>query len=328
MASDFSTSAASRRALIFFDQADIFLPRLIERFPAIEFSACGAHDELPGMLNRIRPEIILAFKFEGRPFPRRELLACEALRWLSLAFAGVDVLMPWDDARLTVTNAAGVAAEEMARYAFAAILGLFQGFPELHARQVKKSWQFHSHRSARDATLGLVGLGHSGRAIARMARAIGLRVFACRNSAQPSEEVDAVFPREQLHEMLGRVDVALLCAPLTPLTRDLFGAAAFAAMKPGSFFINMARGAMVEESALIEALLTGHLAGAVLDVTRTEPLPASDPLWDAPNLLITPHSSSEYDGWISDAALMFADNLDRWIHARPLQNRVHPDRGY
>lgn len=318
----------SPHVLIFFDRPELFLPLLTARFPSVRFSVCDSYRELPARLAQIEPQILLGYKFEPRPFPRREILACESLQWLSLAFAGVDVMVPWDDAKLTVTNAAGVAAVEMARYALAAIFGLFQGFPALYARQVRKSWEYHLHRSAQGATVGLVGLGRSGVAIARMARAVGLRVLACRKSGESSAEVDGVYPESQLFRMLGRVDATVLCAPLTPATRDLFGRDAFAAMRPGSYFINLARGALVQEDALIEALQGGHLAGAVLDVVRTEPLPPSSPLWTAPNLLITPHCSSEYDGWFADAALMFADNLERWLANQPLQNRVRPDRGY
>lgn len=314
--------------LILYDRPEEFLPRLAERFPSVKFSLCRSYDQLAGVLLEARLEIIFAFKFEPKPFPRQEILSCESLQWLSVAFAGMDVVVPWDETRLIVTNAAGVAATEMAHYALAAILGLFQGFPALFAAQVAKRWNYHPIRSARNATVGLVGLGRTGREIARMARAVGLKVVACRMRSEPSEDVDAIYPPTRLYQMLGSVDVTVVCAPLTPLTQDLFGPSAFAAMKPGSYFINVARGPLVQEEALIDALVTGHLAGAVIDVARTEPLPRSSPLWDAPNLLITPHSSSEYEGWVRDAALMFADNLERWMTNRPLENRVSSDRGY
>jgi phosphoglycerate dehydrogenase-like enzyme len=99
-------------------------------------------------------------------------------------------------------------------------------------------------------------------------------------------------------------------------------------MRPGSYFVNMGRGDIVLDDALIDALVKGHLAGAVIDVARTEPLPKSSPLWNTPNLLITPHTSSEYEGWSRDAALMFADNLERWLMNKPLESRVYADRGY
>ena len=314
--------------LIFYDRAEEFLPRLAARFPAVRFSVCHSFEKLPAALAASEPQVILAYKFESKPFPRAAILSCKSLRWLSVAFAGMDVMVPWDDERIIVTNASGVAAIEMGHYALAAILGLFHSFPAFFAMQAAKSWNYRLIRSARNATVGIVGLGHSGREIARMARAVGLRVVACRMTAEPSQNVDAVYPITELHQMLGAVDVTVVCAPLTPLTRDLFGQSAFAAMKPGSYFINIARGLMVQEEALIDALVSGHLAGAVIDVARVEPLPASSPLWTAPNLLITPHTSSEYEGWQSDAALMFAENLERWLTSRPLENRVHSERGY
>ncbi len=128
--------------------------------------------------------------------------------------------------------------------------------------------------------------------------------------------------------MLSEVDVTVVCTALTPATRDLFDASAFAAMRSGSYFINVARGGIVVEEALVGALRSGQLAGAVIDVARTEPLPSGSPLWDAPNLLITPHTSSEYDGWVARAAAMFADNLQRWLNGKELLNRVYSHRGY
>ena len=316
------------RVLVYYDQAEVFLPRLDARFPGVTFTACRSHDELAGLLDAVKPQVVFAYKFGPKPFPRPAFLGCRDLEWLSVAFAGLDVLLPFDDAKLIVTNASGVAATEMGHYAIAAILGLFQDFPRHYANQTARKWHYHEIRSARNATVGIVGLGRSGRVIARMARAVGLRVVACRMRAEPSPEVDRVYAHSDLWQMLGAVDATVLCAPLTSLTRDLFDASAFAAMKPGSYFVNIARGAIVREEAMIDALRSGHLAGAVIDVARTEPLPPSSPLWDAPNLFITPHCSSEYDGWVVDAADMFADNLERWIADRPLENQVRSDRGY
>ncbi len=328
MGSNHNSPRAAPRVLIFFDHPEEFLPRLAARFPSAAFSACTNYDQLPARLAQVQPDVIFGFKFEPKPFPRADILASEGLRWLSVAFAGIDGVVPWDEQKLIVTNASGVAATEMGHYALAAILGLFQGFPASFAGQAARRWRYRVNRSARNATLGIVGFGRSGREIARMARAVGLRVVVCRTRPEPAEDVEAVYATNQLHEMLGLVDVTVVCAPLTGATRDLFDRAAFQAMKPGSYFINIARGAIVDEESLIEALVSGQLAGAMLDVVRTEPLPSSSPLWDAPNLLITPHSSSEYEGWVGEAATMFADNLERWMTDRPLENRVRSARGY
>lgn len=128
--------------------------------------------------------------------------------------------------------------------------------------------------------------------------------------------------------MLGRADVVVAACALTSTTRDLMDTAAFGAMRPGSYFINVTRGAVVVEGALIAALASGHLAGALIDVARTEPLPADDPLKDAPNLLITPHTCSDHIGWHYRAAEMFCDNLARLVEGEPPANRVWSNKGY
>ncbi len=189
-------------------------------------------------------------------------------------------------------------------------------------------WDYQPIRSAKGARVGLVGLGHTGEAVARLCRATGLSVIACRASPAPSELVDRVYAPAELRKLLSEVDVVAVCTALTAATRDLFDAKAFAAMPKGSYFINVARGAIVVEEALIDALRSHHLAGAVIDVARSEPLPSDSPLWDAPNLLITPHTSSEFEGWVARAAEMFADNLQRWLDGKALLNRVYSHRGY
>lgn len=315
------------RVLVFYHRPEEFLPELCARFPDVRFFTSVTYDALEHDLARVRPHVVLAYKFEPKPFPRQQFLSCSSLRWLSVGFAGVDHLAPWDESKIIVTNAAGVASTEMAQYALAAIFGLFQGFPRFFREQATKRWNYRLIRSARGATVGLVGLGHAGTAIARMCQAVGLRVHACRARPQPSPYVEKMYGFGELHDMLGAVDVTVVCTALTPHTRDLFGHDAFAAMKPGSYFINMSRGAVVREEALVAAL-HGHLGGAVIDVARTEPLPPDSPLWDAPNLFITPHTSSEYAGWFRDAAMLFADNLERWLVGAPLENKTSSDRGY
>lgn len=314
--------------LIFYDKPDEFMDGLRVRFPSLRFDTCTRYRDLPIALEAARPRVAFACKFEPQPFPRSALVECPTLEWLSIGFAGVDHVVPWDDDRLVVTNASGVAADEMAEYVLAGIYGLHQRFPHFARRQAERTWDYQLIRSARGARVGLVGLGHTGEAIARLCRAVDLGVVACRASGAPSELVDRIYPSSELHSMLADVDVTVVCAALTPATRDLIDAAAFAAMRPGSYFINVARGPIVVEEALIAALNSGHLAGALLDVTRSEPLEAASPLWDAPNILITPHVSSEFEGWQAKAAGMFADNLERWLNGEELSNRVLSARGY
>lgn len=318
---------ADPKVLIFYDRPED-LPDLQKRFPNVRFSTCVRYDDLPIALAEISPDIAFACKFEPKPFPREHFVNHPTLRWLSIGFAGIDHVVPWDEDRLTVTNASGVAAEEMAQYALGAIFGLYQRFPFFAKRQAEKHWDYQLIRSARGAKIGLVGLGHTGKAIAQICKSVGLSVVACRSTGASDACVEKVYPASELNQMLREVDVTIVCAALTPATRDMFDSNAFATMRAGSFFINLSRGSVVVEKALIDALSSGHLAGAVIDVTRTEPLPPSDPLWEAPNLLITPHTSSEFINWQAKAAEMFADNLDRWLAGRELHNRVYSKRGY
>jgi len=318
----------ARDVLVFYDKPEEFLRPLTARFPRLRFHCCRSYADLDDTVANVQPQIAFACKFEPKPFPRAALINCPTLQWLAVGFAGVDHVVPWDDDKLVVTNASGVAAAEMAQYVLAAIFGLYQRFPYFARRQAERVWDYQLIRSANGARVGLVGLGHTGEAVARLCRAAGLAVVACRASPAPSELVDRVYPAAELHSMLSEVDVAVVCTALTAATRDLFDAKTFAAMRKGSYFINVARGAVVVEEALIAALRSNHLGGAVIDVARTEPLPPDSPLWDTPNLLITPHTSSEYEGWVARAADMFADNLQRWLDGKALLNRVYSDRGY
>ena len=318
----------ARDVLVFYDKPEEFLRSLTVRFPGLRFHCCRSYSELDDTIANVQPQIAFACKFEPKPFPRAALINCPSLQWLAVGFAGVDHVVPWDDDKLVVTNASGVAAAEMAQYVLAAIFGLYQRFPHFARRQAEHVWDYQLIRSASGARVGLVGLGHTGEAVARLCRAAGLAVVACRASPAPSALVDRVYPPHELHSMLSEVGVAVVCTALTAATRDLFDAKAFAAMRKGSYFINVARGAVVVEAALIKALRSNHLGGAVIDVARTEPLPSDNPLWDTPNLLITPHTSSEYEGWVGRAAQMFSDNLERWLAGGELQNRVYSRRGY
>jgi phosphoglycerate dehydrogenase-like enzyme len=317
-----------RDVLVFYDKPEEFLGSLTARFPSLRFHLCRRYADLDAAIAEAEPQVAFACKFEPKPFPRAALIGCPTLRWLSIGFAGIDHVVPWDEDKLVVTNASGVAADEMAQYVLAAIFGLYQRFPHFARRQAEQVWDYQLIRSATGARVGLVGLGHTGEAVARLCRAAGLSVVACRASSATTDKVDRIYAPDELRAMLAEVDVTVVCAALTPATRDLFDAKTFAAMRKGSYFINVARGGIVIEDALIDALRSGHLGGAVIDVARTEPLPSDSPLWDAPNLLITPHTSSEYDGWIARAAHMFADNLERWLAGGELVNRVYSARGY
>jgi phosphoglycerate dehydrogenase-like enzyme len=249
-----------------------------------------------------------------------------ALRWVQAIGAGTDHFRGAElGPDVVVTNAAGVAAVPIAEFVIGQLLAVWKRFDELADQQRRHVWEPAYGRHVSGLTLGLVGLGAIGTAVAERARALGMRVLAVRRRPRANgrpPEVDEVVGPERLHDVLPRVDAVVLCAPATAETHDLFDAAAFAAMRPGAVFCNVARGSLVDEAALLEALRSGHLGAAVLDVTREEPLPADSPLWDAPNLRLSPHSSASLDHYVESVFDLFADNLGRYLRREPLRNVV------
>jgi phosphoglycerate dehydrogenase-like enzyme len=194
--------------------------------------------------------------------------------------------------------------------------------------QRERAWRQGRVASIKGKTLAILGLGKTGQATAALAKALGLDVVGVRARAIAAPNVDRVEPAERLHDVLAVADFILLCMPLTSATRGLIDATALRRAKPGAVLIDVSRGGIVRQQALIEALRDGHLAGAALDVFETEPLPADSPLWHMDNVLITPHCSSVYDGWEERSIEMFCDNVDRWRRGEALANVVDPERGY
>jgi glyoxylate/hydroxypyruvate reductase A len=227
---------------------------------------------------------------------------------------------------------AGVHATPLAEFVLFAMLYFAKQMPRVLADQRRHHWEQFAVKNIRGTTLGLVGLGGVGREIARLARAIGMRVVAIRrspgegNTAVP--DVEAVYSTDRLRALLAESDYVTLILPQTGQTAGLIGKAELAAMKPGAVFINIARGTIVDEPALIEALRSGHLGGAALDVLAVEPLPADSPLWDMPNVLITPHTISTAVDENELVVDLFCDNLRRFLAGEPLRNVFDRVRGY
>jgi phosphoglycerate dehydrogenase-like enzyme len=248
------------------------------------------------------------------------------LRWVQAIGAGTDHFHGAElGADVVVTNAAGVAAVPIAEFVVGQLLAVWKRFDELADQQRRRVWRPAYGRHVAGLTLGVVGLGAIGTAVAERARALGMRILAVRRRPRADDlppVVDEVAGPDRLHDVLARVDAVVVCAPATPDTNDLFDAAAFATMRPGAVFCNVARGSLVDETALLNALRSGHLGAAVLDVTREEPLPADSPLWDAPNLRLSPHSSASLDHYVESVFELFADNLGRYVRGEPLRNVV------
>jgi phosphoglycerate dehydrogenase-like enzyme len=273
--------------------------------------------------------------FSGDVFPERSraffaaALNAPALRWLQVFNAGVDhpVFQRFVEKGIRLTTAAGSSAEPIAQTAFAGLLMLARGFPHWLDGQARRAWEPTPLASIpadlRGQTLVVFGLGAIGTEIARLARAFGLRVIGVRRRAAVGDEpVDELYPPERLPELLPRADWLALACALTDETRNAIDAVALALLPKTARLLNVSRGGVVDEPALIAALRDGRIAGAYLDVFAEEPLPRESPLWTLPNVIVTPHNSSVSRGNERRAAEIFLRNLARYGRGEPLLNEV------
>lgn len=249
------------------------------------------------------------------------------LRWFQGIGAGFDHIDRQALAALGVvqTNASGIAAVPIAEFVVARLLQVWKHLRSLDAGQDERAWVEQYGLQMEGRTLGIVGLGAIGRALATRARAFGMTVLATRGSARDGDtdpDVDELWPASSLDEVLPRCDAVVLCLPASPEVQDLMDERRIGLMAPGSVLVNVARGMHVVEGDLIAALESGHLAAAVLDVTRQEPLPEADPLWSAPNLYLSPHSAISLDRYEVTLFDLVADNLGRLLGGEPLRNVV------
>jgi phosphoglycerate dehydrogenase-like enzyme len=276
----------------------------------------------------------------------RILARAPRLDWVHSATSGVErALTPASRERgLIVTNARGVFSRPIAEYVLMMILAVSRRLPQLLELQRERTWQPLEGAELRDVTVGVVGLGSIGRAVAGLASGFGCRVVAVRRhadrQAELPESADEGMPAsaelrlhrvggpETLPELLAESDFVVLAAPLTPETEEMINAETLAAIKPGAWLINVARGRLIDERALIRSLRDGQLGGAVLDTFRDEPLPPMSSFYDLPNVIVTPHTAWSSGRVLDRSVELFCENLRRFAAGQPLLNVVDPDAGY
>jgi phosphoglycerate dehydrogenase-like enzyme len=274
----------------------------------------------------------------------RLLARAPRLAWVHSATSGVErALTPASRERgLIVTNARGVFSRPIAEYVLMMILAVSRRLPQLLELQRERTWQPLEGSELRDVTVGIVGLGSIGRAVGALATAFGCRVIAVRRRPESGGEgshegedltfedamLDRVGGPEMLPELLGGSDFIVLAAPLTPETEDMINADTLAMVKPGAWLINVARGRLIDERALLRALRDGPLGGAVLDTFREEPLPALSSFYELPNVIVTPHTAWSSGRVLDRSVDLFCDNLRRFANGEPLLNVVDPAAGY
>jgi phosphoglycerate dehydrogenase-like enzyme len=251
-----------------------------------------------------------------------------ALKWMQVFNAGVDhpVFATVLERGVRLTTSSGTAAEPIAQTAIAGMLMLARNFPRWLAGQRERKWDpmppADFPRDLRGQTMLIYGLGPIGLEIARLARLLGLKIIGVRRRTAPLTQVDEMHKPDKLAELLPRCDWLTMACPLTSETRGMVNAAVLDKLPRGARLINISRGEIVDEPALIAALSSGRLAGAYLDVFTHEPLPAASPLWDLPNVIVTPHNSGASSGSDSRIDALFLDNLSRFQQQRPLINEV------
>jgi phosphoglycerate dehydrogenase-like enzyme len=252
------------------------------------------------------------------------------LRWIQSSSAGVeDLASPVLAERgIVLTNAGGVFDVGLAESVLGFLLAFSARILE-SARRAPGEWVSDPVRLLRGTLALIVGAGSIGTETGRLLRSAGLRVRGLARTVRTPEDVfESMAGPDSLHEELALTDHVVNVLPVTPSTRGMFDAGAFAAMKPSAVFVNIGRGGTVDEPALIEALLGGVIAGAALDVFETEPLPAESPLWRMPNVLVSPHRAGDHEGWERDVVALFVDNLRRFVAGQPLRNVVDVELGY
>jgi phosphoglycerate dehydrogenase-like enzyme len=268
----------------------------------------------------------------GYRFPREKLAErAPRLKWIQVLGAGVDYLLPldWVPKGVDLTTNCGAHVPKASQSALMAILMVNAQLPRLYASQRRHEWNRIFTSTVEGKTILVVGVGHIGGGAVREAKRLGMRVLGIRRSKAAHPAVDEMHGPEALHRLLPLADIVLLNLALTSKTRFVMGKREFELMKRGSGFINMSRGGLVDPVALAAALQSGHLGGAMIDVTSPEPLPPDAALWEAPNLLITPHVlSDDIDQYVPRTLDIFFENVRRHMAGKPLLNLVDLAREY
>jgi glyoxylate/hydroxypyruvate reductase A len=270
-------------------------------------------------------EADIMWDFDRRLTPRLPELA-PRLKWIHATSSGIGVFVKktgLDQSSITITNAAGIHAIPLAEHSLLAMLYFTKNVPFIRKEQSAHHWERYCNKELRGSTVGVIGLGAVGQEVARLAKANGLKVLGVKRNANVdpvSLNVDELYPQSGLHEVLPRCDFLVLIVPHTPETEGMIGEQELALLPKGAVLINIARGAVVDEDALIASLHNGHLGGAALDVARIEPLPQESPLWAMENVLITPHSASTVTLENQRLTDLFCENLRRFAEGRTLRN--------
>ena len=264
--------------------------------------------------------------------PKNLLQRAPHVKWIQAMSAGVDGLIGSEvwQSDIIITGVSGIHAVPISEYVLMTMLMFAKQSPKAYRQQLKREWKRYTPSLIKARTVGIIGLGHIGREIARLAKAFGMNVLAVDElrGTKPARNVDEMIAQGNFIELFKESDFVVSSVPLTPATHNLIGEKQLKAMKKSAYLINVSRGGIVDEDALIKALEEKWIAGAGLDVTVREPLPPDSPLWGFENVIITPHSSGGQEDYIRLGVALFCENLKRYIAGKKLINLINRKRGY
>ncbi len=339
------TSMSEINVLLTLPFPEPLIERLMAVSPQLKIHVHHAQSakELP---EELLPEIEILYTLSALPKPE----AAPKLRWVQLHLAGVDHVAEHDlmHSEVIVTTLSGAGAPQVAEFALMCMLALSRRLPTMIDDVADVRWmveRFKRYRSVelRGSTVGIIGYGSIGREVARLSRAFGATVLATKRDLKNLKDEDyeleglgdpdaelpsRLYPPQAVGSMVSECDFVVVTVPLTPETRGLINAQVLKGMKPTAYLVDVSRGGVVDHGALIEALNEKRLAGAALDVYPVEPLPESSPLWDMPNVILSPHVAGASDKYYERAVDLFIENLHRYRAGRPLLNLYDPDRKY
>ncbi|MEM7330526.1 MAG: D-2-hydroxyacid dehydrogenase [Chloroflexota bacterium] len=317
------------RILVLHDDPDSYFKELKTTFPQLPIELCRTTDSVMNTVETLQPTIIYSWKSANitHDIQRRAIMA-SSVKWVQIGGAGFDHLTPLPEATAVFTNMSGVLADNMAETVLGALLMLNFRFPKAMQQQRQRLWKPYTFPSVKGKTAVIVGLGQIGQKVAQRCQQFGMTVIGIRNNQTPLANVDQLLPPNKLREVLPQADYLCLHVPYTSQTHHMIDAEAFDLLPNHALLINTARGGVVDEDALLNALNTESIAGAYSDVFEQEPLPAKSLLWDAPNHIISPHIADTIDGWEIAYTQFFYKNIRQWLAGKPLLNLVDIHRGY
>ena len=315
----------------------VYRPELLPptRYPGDHRGIDGFHrsadDEIRWQALLAGAEVLLGVPGDSPEGLAAVVQSCPSLRWVQGTAAGAGEQLKAADlnqadlSRITITSASGVHAGPLAEFCLFGLLAMSKGLPRVRADQLAHHWDHYPVAELRGRTLLVLGLGAVGTEVARLAKAFGMHTLGVnRRGSSDSPDIDEAHPPTSLDKLLPRADAIVVTLPLTDETAGMLDVRAFEQMKPAALLVNVGRGRVIDETAMVSALRDHHLAGAVLDVFATEPLPKDSPLWDMPNVVVSPHTTALSLHENERIIELFVKNLHRYLEGKELINRIDP----